>query len=468
MARLGELLVEAKLLSIEQIEQALRAQVMWGGRLGTNLVELGLVDLDALATALSRQHKLPAALARHFDKADREVQQKLSPAFAERFAVVPLMRVKNGKVVVATLAPLDARGVAIIADELGCTVADLVVSVAPELRIRYQLERSYGIPRGARFLRARGKTAPPFPQFKANELQFEDSQVQTPITPDQRAELQALHDQALAEPSAAPEGVETPVDAVPDLIELGDADLSDVTTPMPRIAPTPAAPKPVIEVASEPVPALDVIASAELAIPQEPVDESTQRERRKYVSVITEPTREQRLGRIAIRRVAVTTQPQNQTLGEAARAIRRSTDRDKVAELVMLAIERFFLDCETAVMLVVRGDVAIGWKSFSRSGGGLPELAVPLEQPGLVATCVRDATCMRSPMAELGELDQVLFETLGGHDERELLVVPVTIANQVMLAIALVITSGCEIGSAETIATATGAAFARLMRDASR
>ncbi|MEO7730494.1 MAG: hypothetical protein ABIY55_05940, partial [Kofleriaceae bacterium] len=64
MPRLGELLVAAGLLTVEQVEQAVRAQVMWGGRLGTNLVELGYIDLDKLATALSRQHGIPAALGR--------------------------------------------------------------------------------------------------------------------------------------------------------------------------------------------------------------------------------------------------------------------------------------------------------------------------------------------------------------------------------------------------------------------
>ena len=36
--RLGELLIATGELTAHQIEQAVRAQVMWGGRLGTNLV----------------------------------------------------------------------------------------------------------------------------------------------------------------------------------------------------------------------------------------------------------------------------------------------------------------------------------------------------------------------------------------------------------------------------------------------
>src|SRR5580765_2406076 len=119
MARLGELLVAAGLLAVEQVEQALRAQVMWGGRLGTNLVELHYLELDPLSVALGRQHQLPAALARHFEKADPQLQRLLSADFAERFSCVPLLRMgPEGHVVIASLAPLATRQLAIIADEL--------------------------------------------------------------------------------------------------------------------------------------------------------------------------------------------------------------------------------------------------------------------------------------------------------------------------------------------------------------
>src|SRR5215510_12721410 len=92
MARLGELLVAAGLVTADQVEQGLRAQVMWGGRLGTNLVELGHLDLDDLARTLGRQHKLPAALTRHFERVDRALQTRLPAALAEHHFVLPLFR----------------------------------------------------------------------------------------------------------------------------------------------------------------------------------------------------------------------------------------------------------------------------------------------------------------------------------------------------------------------------------------
>ena len=50
--KLGTLLLRNAAISLTQLEAALRAQVIYGGRLGTNLVELGFVDLDALSMHL--------------------------------------------------------------------------------------------------------------------------------------------------------------------------------------------------------------------------------------------------------------------------------------------------------------------------------------------------------------------------------------------------------------------------------
>ena len=53
---IGEILIEAGVLDHERVEEALEAQVIHGGRLGTNLVELGHVTEEQLAKALGKQH----------------------------------------------------------------------------------------------------------------------------------------------------------------------------------------------------------------------------------------------------------------------------------------------------------------------------------------------------------------------------------------------------------------------------
>ncbi|HLL22561.1 MAG TPA: hypothetical protein VK427_10535 [Kofleriaceae bacterium] len=449
MARLGELLVAAGTLTAHQIEQALRAQVLWGGRLGTNLVELGYVDLDTLATMLGKQHRMPAALARHFDKCDPAVQAKLSPDIAERFSCVPLLYAgpQCAQLIVATLAPLDRRAIGIIADALELEPGAIIQSIAGELRIRYHLERAYKIPRTTRFLRSRGKTMPPFPQFEIDPLAFEDSQVDAPI-PDLaeaeidevRGELRARLESKAARKQRAP--TQPPA-------ELDEEELHAIE---------------MLAMIDEPGGGIDDI---ELETPR--------RDRRRYLTMIdaqVEPDPERSLGRIAIKRVtlpAAVDEPPvgGMTLGEATRAIRRSTDRDHVAELACETLFRFMLSCDAAQLLVIRGSAAISWKGFSRTGATLPEIAVPLDQPGLVPRAIERCTTTRSHAGGLGPIDQLLLISLG-QQTGDLVIVPVSISSRVMCVIAMATQPEASSATGESVAAAAGAAFARLMRNASR
>jgi hypothetical protein len=502
MPRLGELLVASGLLTVEQVERALRAQVMWGGRLGTNLVELHVLELDPLSQAIGRQHTLPAALARHFEKADPELQRMLSPDFAERFSCVPLLRMgPEQHVVVASIAPLTPRQLAIIADELDVAPARIVPALAAELRIRYQLERVYNIRRAARYLRARGNSIPPFPQFPVLPLPSEP-ELELPSLPTSTREMAAFRlpggpAPAAAEPIAPdepdaaatdaaatdawPAVPEDPGDEPADEPASGDAlDTHDDLLPVEVIVPSRI---------TEDLDYLEVTDARDAmrgglsgaASPDQagreappPIDEQTARERRQYVRTIADappaPDGPTPIGRIAIRKVAAGPAPRvvaGATLGEATRAIRRSTGRDRVAELVIDTLDRFAPACDAAIVLVIRGATAIGWKGFVRAGAPLGEIAVPMEDGGLVPRAVELNVTLRKPAAELARIDRLLLGSLGRHDG-ELLVVPISIADQVLCVIALAAALDAPITCAEPIAAAAGAAFARLMRDASR
>src|SRR5438309_7773224 len=55
MAKIGEVLVHGGHLTPEGLEEALDWQVLYGGRLGTNLLELRLVEEKQLALALGKK-----------------------------------------------------------------------------------------------------------------------------------------------------------------------------------------------------------------------------------------------------------------------------------------------------------------------------------------------------------------------------------------------------------------------------
>jgi hypothetical protein len=438
MARLGELLVAAGLVSADQVEQGLRAQVMWGGRLGTNLVELGHVDLDDLARILGRQHRLPAALARHFDRGDPTLQERLSASVAERHSIVPLFRAGKPKdrIAIAASAPLPREVLAHVADALGVPPARLVLAIAAELRIAYYLERVYEIPRDLRFLRPRNKTVPAFLHFEVMPVPH-DSEPDI-LLPTDTQEIPILRPPS---PSLADIALAT--------VDPGWGFGDDESTPPPSMFDTPRDTR---------------------------ETDDWDGDRRRYVRTITdELTTEvepQAVGRIALRRIAIAGAPgaAGASLVEAVRAIRRSTDRDRVADLVLDAIDRFVPVCEAAILLVKRGDVAISWKGFARDGRELPEIAVPLgppSPPGLVSAAIDAEATVRAHKSRLGAVDHLLRRSLGDTGG-ELAIVPISIGGQVMCAVALTVDPGADVGSVEALAAAAGAAFARLMRAASR
>lgn len=460
MARLGELLVAAGLLTVEQIDQALRAQVMWGARLGTNLIELGLIDLDELSSVLAQQHHMPAALARHFDKVDRELQLLMSPDIAQKLSVVPLLRVgSDRKIVLAATAPLSPTHLSLIAEELCVDQRLLIVAVAAELRIRYQLEKIYGVVRPSRFMRSPGLSRESFHHlaFDAEAVSEPDLQREPPdraltaLVQLERHEVAFDDDDQMTMERAPTVAEEEPAGAFPDLDDL----------PL--------------------WPPVD-----DLAVPSViEEDNSSGRERRKYIRTIADgpeevavpapiatqgssPNVSGQLARIAIRRVALTppTGSTGNTLGEATREIRRATDRDKVASLVIETLFRFAQSCHAATLLVVRGQIATSWKGFCRFGASAAEISVPLDQPGLLPRASHRNTTVRAPISDLGPLDQLLMASFGANGE--LVVVPVAIGGQVMCLIAMVTEPDAPTGTAESIAAAAGAAFQRLMRDASR
>ena len=100
--RLGELLVRVNAATSEQVAEALRSQVLHGGRLGTNLVELGIIELEPLSTLLADLQRRPAALQKHFESPDRDLQQSFAAHLARlaRSARILARRTRRNRVTV--------------------------------------------------------------------------------------------------------------------------------------------------------------------------------------------------------------------------------------------------------------------------------------------------------------------------------------------------------------------------------
>ena len=103
--RLGELLVEQKLLSPEQLAQAVAYQKQRGGQLGWILVELDLLAEEQILRALSEQLLLPVIDLRQY-QFEREAVRLLPEAQARRHKAIVLRNDADG-LVVGMVDPTD-------------------------------------------------------------------------------------------------------------------------------------------------------------------------------------------------------------------------------------------------------------------------------------------------------------------------------------------------------------------------
>ena len=155
--KLGELLLNQRLVSREQLDEALRTQAFFGARLGTNLVELGFVDLESLTAALAQQLGIPGAQKAHFDAIKPGAIALLPRKFAEKYCCLPLGLAKGSErtLVVAFREPRELAAVDEVAFATGKRISP---AIAPELRLYYYLEKYYGIRRKSRYLRLQSNT----------------------------------------------------------------------------------------------------------------------------------------------------------------------------------------------------------------------------------------------------------------------------------------------------------------------
>ena len=146
--KLGEIIVQSGLLTWEQLEEGLRAQMVYGGRLGTVLVELGLVAEDQLARLLSEQLRLPVATRDQLDDVSPSVLKLLTPQQAERLHAIPFHQ-EGRRLDVAMVDPSPD-----VMDEVRFTTSMTIrPHIAPEVYLTYMLEKHYGIPRPTRYIR---------------------------------------------------------------------------------------------------------------------------------------------------------------------------------------------------------------------------------------------------------------------------------------------------------------------------
>jgi type IV pilus assembly protein PilB len=141
-AKLGEILVRENLISPQHLRQALDYQREHGGRLGFNLVKLGLVSDDTITAILSRQYGIPSVNLELFD-IDESVLRLIPQEVAQKYSVLPLSRVGA----TLTLAMVDPTNVFAMDDIKFMTGLNVEPVVVAEASVQQAIAKYYSTTR---------------------------------------------------------------------------------------------------------------------------------------------------------------------------------------------------------------------------------------------------------------------------------------------------------------------------------
>jgi len=143
MAKLSSAIVQRKLATLRDVEEALARQVLYGGDLATNLLEQAPgMDERALTALLAETQSLPPAPAGRLPRSSSDALGLIPGDAALRHGVYPLEKAGT-RLVVAVSEAMKPEVEHDLAFSLGVTI---VQRVAPLIRVKEAICRDYGLP----------------------------------------------------------------------------------------------------------------------------------------------------------------------------------------------------------------------------------------------------------------------------------------------------------------------------------
>ena len=137
--RLGDLLVKEKIITAEQLAEAVKTQKENNCRLGSALVKLGFLTDGDVTNFLSRQYGVPAINLSYFE-IDPAVVKLIPYETAKRYQILPLSRVGAS----LTIAMVDPTNVFAMDDIKFMTGFNIEPVVASESSILEGIDKAYG------------------------------------------------------------------------------------------------------------------------------------------------------------------------------------------------------------------------------------------------------------------------------------------------------------------------------------
>jgi hypothetical protein len=386
--RLGEILVGEGACPEEAVRDALKNQIIFGGRLGTNLLEIQAVSEEALARALGRQHRLPCLFGDL--QIDPKASALLTPEIADRLDAIPYVLSDRRLAVIV----VDPRNLATLDEVAFATSKQVHPIVAPEARVWALLRRHYGIDRHLRGIEV---------DFGTMRARVEDAR--------------GLRADGAAEMRLAPVG---------DLMDEGAFDAL-YAAPAVRPAPPPAA--------APPPPEDEVVELADLLLP-EPAPIAAPAPPPVQPQAVAEvlAALSQRPGHAPPARPpparAPEPEPSPLSFTEAVRLLEGVDEREAIARTVLRYARSKF---RRAVLLTVHRGGAHGWAGLGErlAPEAVRRIHLALGTPGILDTVVRTRAHLLGPIPKT-ESNIRLLKALGGGVPGNAFVVPILAIGRVV------------------------------------
>jgi Type II secretion system (T2SS), protein E, N-terminal domain len=382
MAMIGEILVAAGHLDPEGLQEALDWQVLYGGRIGTNLLELKLTEEQHLARALGKQLGVEVAFGEL--ECDPALADLIPKHIADRQEIVPWKMDKRRLKLLCSSISVEEL------DKLSYKIGRTCVPVvAPEYRIFQLLRAHYGATRQMRALDFGVVPTEGRAERKKQKAKEQGAVEAAPELIDEGAfndiYSQMMEGRAKAEQEAKA-GPSKPVARV--LITPG----SVAVLKAPANSWTP----------SIPLKSMPPVVAKAPAPPPPPAEEI---EQLPDDAILGEADAPEVTGELAPVKPFAWEEPPPEAkpardespleFSAAMKALSGVTDRDEIAHIVLRASRA---KAARALLLQVQGGVAIGWDGLGEGMEAARKVALPLGAEGAFSLVVKTRSHYLGPL----------------------------------------------------------------------